>query len=210
MDSLPPIQIRPAQANDIAQIVQVHIQAFPRFFLTLMGARFLHLLYTGFLDHPTGISLVACDKGQPSKVLGFVVGTTQPSGFFSQLLKQRWFEFCLASLWPLLRRPSLVLVKIWSALFYRGESLPDQPNAALLSSLGVQPTAQGQQIGQQLVKAFLAHAHAVGAPAVYLTTDQINNIKANQFYTRLGFQLAGTCKRPHGRILNRYLIKLNE
>ena len=25
----------------------------------------------------------------------------------------------------------------------------------------------------------------------------------------LGFMLAGTCKRPHGRILNRYLIKLN-
>lgn len=209
MKKLESIQIRPAQASDIAQVVQVHIQAFPGFFLTLMGTRFLRLLYSGFLNHPTGISLVACPQGKPSEVLGFVAGTTHPQGFFSQLLKQRWLAFAMASLWPLLKRPGLVFVKLWSALFYRGESLPDQPNAALLSSLGVKPTAQGQQIGQQLVSAFLAHAQTAGATAVYLTTDQSDNAKANQFYTKLGFRLAGTCKRPHGRILNRYLIQLN-
>lgn len=209
MTRLAPIQIRPAQPSDIAQMVQVHLQAFPGFFLTLMGPRFLRLLYNGFLNHPTGISLVACAQGKPSQVLGFVVGTTQPQGFFLQLLKQRWLAFGLASLWPLLRKPNLVFVKLWSALFYRGESLPDQPNAALLSSLGVYPAAQGQQIGQQLVNTFLAHAQTAGASAVYLTTDQSDNTKANQFYTRLGFKLAGTCKRPHGRILNRYLIKLS-
>lgn len=203
------IQIRPAQASDIAQIVQVHLQAFPGFFLTLMGTRFLRLLYSGFLNHPTGISLVACPQARPSEVIGFVVGTTQPQGFFSQLLRQHWLAFAMASLWPLLKKPGLVFVKLWSALFYRGESLPDQPNAALLSSLGVKPTAQGQQIGQQLVSAFLAHAQTAGATAVYLTTDQSDNTKANHFYTKLGFKLAGTCKRPHGRILNRYLIKLN-
>ena len=209
MTKLESIQIRPAQASDIAQIVQVHLQAFPGFFLTLMGPRFLRLLYSGFLNHPTGISLVACSKAKPSEVVGFVVGTTQPQGFFSQLLRQHWLAFAMASLWPLLKKPGLVFVKLWSALFYRGESLPDQPDAALLSSLGVKPAAQGQQIGQQLVSAFLAHAQTAGATAVYLTTDQSNNAKANHFYTRLGFKLAGTCKRPHGRILNRYLIKLN-
>lgn len=209
MTKLEPIQIRPAQTSDIAQVVQVHIQAFPGFFLTLMGTRFLRLLYSGFLNHPTGISLVACPQARPSEVIGFVVGTTQPQGFFSQLLRQHWLAFAMASLWPLLKKPGLVFVKLWSALFYRGESLPDQPNAALLSSLGVKPTAQGQQIGQQLVSAFLAHAQTAGATAVYLTTDQSDNTKANHFYTKLGFKLAGTCKRPHGRILNRYLIKLN-
>ncbi|PZO22349.1 GNAT family N-acetyltransferase [Limnobacter sp.] len=209
MKKLESIQIRPAQTSDIAQVVQVHIQAFPGFFLTLMGTRFLRLLYSGFLNHPTGISLVACPQAKPSEVIGFVVGTTQPQGFFSQLLRQHWLAFAMASLWPLLKKPGLVFVKLWSALFYRGESLPDQPNAALLSSLGVKPTAQGQQIGQQLVSAFLAHAQTAGATAVYLTTDQSDNTKANHFYTKLGFKLAGTCKRPHGRILNRYLIKLN-
>ena len=209
MKKLESIQIRPAQTSDIAQVVQVHIQAFPGFFLTLMGTRFLRLLYSGFLNHPTGISLVACPQARPSEVIGFVVGTTQPQGFFSQLLRQHWLAFAMASLWPLLKKPGLVFVKLWSALFYRGESLPDQPNAALLSSLGVKPTAQGQQIGQQLVSAFLAHAQTAGATAVYLTTDQSDNTKANHFYTKLGFKRAGPCKRPHGRILNRYLIKLN-
>ena len=209
MKSALPLQIRPAQTSDIDQMVLVHIEAFPGFFLTLMGPRFLRLLYKGFICHPTGISLVACAQGRPSEVLGFVVGTTQPQGFFAQLLRQRWMAFGFASLWPLLRRPGLVFAKLWSALFYRGESLPDQPSAALLSSLGVKPSQQGQRIGQQLVSAFLDHAQTAGAPAVYLTTDQSDNIKANQFYTKLGFELAGTCKRPHGRILNRYLIKLS-
>lgn len=203
------IQIRPAQAGDVAHMIDVHRQAFPGFFLTMMGPRFLHLMYSGFLSHPTGISLVACARDKPSELLGFVVGTTHPQGFFSQLLKQRWFAFGLAALWPLMRRPSLVFVKLWSALFYRGESLPDQSDAALLSSLGVIPALQGQRIGQQLVNAFLAHAQSAGATAVYLTTDQSDNAKANQFYCRLGFEPAGTCKRPHGRILNRYLIKLS-
>ena len=209
MKAAQPLRIRPAQAADIDQMVLVHIQAFPGFFLTLMGPRFLRLLYSGFISHATGISLVACTTEKPLEIVGFVVGTTQPQGFFSQLLKQRWFAFGLASLWPLLRRPNLVLAKLWSALFYRGESLPDQPNATLLSSLGVKPAQQGQRIGQQLVNAFLEHAQTAGAPAFYLTTDQSDNAKANQFYTKLGFELAGTCKRPHGRILNRYLIKLN-
>ena len=181
MKKLESIQIRPVQTSDIAQVVQVHIQAFPGFFLTLMGTRFLRLLYSGFLNHPTGISLVACPQAKPSEVIGFVVGTTQPQGFFSQLLRQHWLAFAMASLWPLLKKPGLVFVKLWSALFYRGESLPDQPNAALLSSLGVKPTAQGQQIGQQLVSAFLAHAQTAGATAVYLTTDQSDNTKANHF-----------------------------
>ncbi|WP_413761083.1 hypothetical protein, partial [Vibrio vulnificus] len=83
----------------------------PGFFLTLMGPRFLRLLYNGFLNHPTGISLVACPKAKPSEVIGFVVGTTQPQGFFTQLLRQRWLAFVMASLWPLLKKPGLVFVK---------------------------------------------------------------------------------------------------
>lgn len=203
------IQVRPATAADIPCMVRIHLQAFPGFFLTQMGPGFLRLLYSGFLNHASGIVLVAHPAQSPRELLGFAVGTLQPEGFFSQLLRRQWLAFLWVSLWPLCRNPGLVLVKLWSALFYRGESLPELPDAALLSSLGVLPKAQGQQVGQQLVRAFLDQARQGGANGVFLTTDQSNNAKANQFYVRLGFQSAGTCKRPRGRILNRYWIKLS-
>lgn len=209
MNTQSSILVRPARPEDIQQIVQVHLEAFPGFFLSRMGPRFLHLLYAGFFDHASGIILVACPSNNHTIVQGFVAGTTQPQGFFSHLFRRYWLSFVLASVWPLLRNPNLVLIKLWSALFYRGETLLDQPDAALLSSLGVLPQVQGRQLGQHLVNAFLVHAQTRGAPAVYLTTDQSNNTKANQFYIKLGFVLVGTCKRPHGRILNRYSIKLN-
>ncbi len=200
--------VRPATVGDLPQIVQAHIAAFPGFFLTLMGPRFLRLLYQGFMSHPSGICLVACPVHKPSEVQGFVAGTLAPQGFFRQLLQSQWQKFLLASLWPLLRHPGLVLVKLWSALFYRGETLPDQPHSALLSSLGVCPSMQGTGLGRQLVLEFLKHAKVAGAPSVYLTTDQAGNDKANRFYTGLGFQPAGSCKRPGNRILNRYFIEL--
>ena len=199
------ITIRTANPEDIPAIVDVHIQAFPGFFLTLMGRPFLRLLYQGFMQSRQGMVHVAVNA--QGHVVGFVAGTSQPQGFFKQLLVKQWFRFGLAAVWPLLRRPSLVGVKLWSALFYRGESLPDLPNAALLSSLGVHPQAHRQGLGRQLVAAFVAWSLRQGCPAVYLTTDQSNNTKANAFYLECGFQLAGTCKRPPNRILNRYLLR---
>ncbi|MCQ8897731.1 GNAT family N-acetyltransferase [Limnobacter humi] len=198
--------IRPAHLADIPAIVDVHIQAFPGFFLTLMGRPFLRLLYLGFLQSAQGMVYVAVNA--QGDVLGFVAGTAQPQGFFGQLLRKQWFRFGLAAVWPLCRRPSLVAIKLWSALFYRGETLPDLPNAALLSSLGVHPQAHRQGLGRQLVAAFVAWSAQHGCPAVYLTTDQSNNTKANTFYLECGFQLAGTCKRPPNRILNRYLLRI--
>lgn len=200
--------IRPARAADIPAVVALHIQAFQGFFLTLMGPRFLTVLYRGFLLHKSGLFLVVAKADQVDQVLGFVAGTTRPAGYFKDQLRTHWLSYGLAALRPLLFNPGLVIQKLWSALFYRGETLPELPNAALLSSLGVSPQQQGHGLGIMLVDAFVAECKRQGLPAVYLTTDQSNNEKANAFYNRCGFHLAGICKRPPNRILNRYLIEL--
>lgn len=199
--------IKPANASHLDQMVQVHLAAFPGFFLSLMGPRFLRTLYQGFMQQRSGLAYVAIQNGQ---VLGFVVGTLEPQGFFKALLKARWWAFGLASLAGLLKSPLVVARKIVYALFYRGEALPDYPHAALLSSLGVAPAAQGTGLGKALVLHFNQQVRLAGGNAVYLTTDSVGNMRANQFYNKLGFQLAGTCNRPGGRVLNRYIIDLNQ
>ena len=200
--------VRIATEADLPQIVEIHRQAFPEFFLTRMGGPFLSLLYRGYLCDTSGRLLVACDEKAPAKVLGFVAGTFQPERFFKELLRRQWFSFGLASIWPLLRQPGLVALKLWSALSYRGETLSDVPDAALLSSLGVLPGVHRRGLGRQLVKSFVQQAKCNAALAVYLTTDQDDNTGANNFYVGCGFHLAGTCKRPPRRILNQYVLKL--
>jgi GNAT superfamily N-acetyltransferase len=152
--------------------------------------------------------LVACDERAPAKILGFVAGTLQPERFFKELLRRQWLSFGLASIWPLLRQPGLVAQKLWSALSYRGDTLSDLPDAALLSSLGVLPAVHRRGLGRQLVYSFVQQAKCNAALAVYLTTDQDDNNGANNFYVGCGFRLVGTCNRPPRRVLNRYVMKL--
>ena len=49
----------PFKEHHIDQIVNIHRLAFPDFFLTLFGPRFLKLFYKSFLKEKTGVSWVA-------------------------------------------------------------------------------------------------------------------------------------------------------
>ena len=74
------IEIREASANDLEQIISIHMAAFPGFILTKLGPAFLLELYTGFIQDDKGTLFVAEREGQ---VLGFVAGTLDPDAFFS-------------------------------------------------------------------------------------------------------------------------------
>ena len=49
---------------------------------------------------------------------------------------------------------------------------------------------------------------ARGVSSVSLTTDRDNNERTNDFYQKLGFELARTYVTPEGRAMNEYLIQL--
>lgn len=53
----------------------LHVSAFPGFFLTKMGPRFLKLLYESFCCSDRCIMLVSKEG---VRLIGFAVGTTQP------------------------------------------------------------------------------------------------------------------------------------
>jgi len=191
--------------QDIEAVVHLHVQAFPKFFLTSMGKPFLRLLYMGFITQPNGLFLVAENAGT---VIGFAVGTADPSGFFRRLLRRQGFRFACAATSGLLRYPLLATRKCLGALFYRGETPNGIPDAALLSSLAVSPSTQSKGIGQALVRAFADEARKCGCQSVYLTTDEANNEKANRFYAKCGFQLLDTFNRSGNRVMNRWTMRL--
>jgi ribosomal protein S18 acetylase RimI-like enzyme len=196
------VQIEPLTASFVNEVVDIHIKAFPTFFLSFLGPRFLREFYASFLADPVGMGFVACEANK--KVIGAVVGPLAPSGYFRRLLKRRWWAFCLAGTGAVFKRPSCV-VRLLRAVFYRGEP-PSGPARALLSSIAVSPTAQGRGVGKKLVERWVEEARKRGAQGCYLTTDAENNDAVNGFYRSLGWKVEATYPTPEGRKMNRYVL----
>ncbi len=190
----------------IERVVDVHMRAFPSFFLTFLGPRFLKEFYSSFLEDPTGIGFVAEDS-ETSDVLGVVVGPAVPQGYFKRLLKRRWWAFCLAAAGAVLRRPTTAK-RLFRAVFYRGEA-PSGPERSLLSSIAVSPDAQRGGVGRALVKKWVEEVEHRGIKGCYLTTDAENNDPVNKFYQSLGWKVESSYTTPEGRRMNRYILDLN-
>jgi GNAT superfamily N-acetyltransferase len=200
--SSPPITVEPLASQDLDTVVRVHLQAFPSFFLSFLGPRFLREFYVSFLVDPAGIGFVASER--EGQVLGAVVGPLNPQGYFKRLLRRRWWAFCLASVGAVGRNPAC-LKRLVRAVFYRGEA-PSGPARALLSSIAVLPSAQGHGVGKALVQRWVEEARRRGAAGCYLTTDAEGNGDVNAFYQRVGWRLESAYVTPEGRRMNRYVL----
>jgi GNAT superfamily N-acetyltransferase len=189
--------IRPADQKDVNGMVAVHLKAFEGFFLTLMGPRFLTLMYGGFIDD--GAPAFVADEG--GSVVGFVVGAARPAGFFRKMLTSRGLVMLVAAVPALLRAPARVIERLWSGLRYRGESPPELKGCWLLSSIAVDPARGGAGTGSDLIRAFCMAARDAAAPGVYLLTDATGNEGGQRFYLRNGFIAHSTLERGNGRLM---------
>ncbi|QCX29043.1 GNAT family N-acetyltransferase [Nocardioides jishulii] len=197
--------IRRLEAGDVPACASLHQRAFPSFFLSQLGPRFLREFYRGFLGDPEAVALVAEDGS--GGIAGVVVGTHAPAGFFSRLLKRRFVGFALASLLAVVRRPSS-LPRLLRAVSYRGQ-VPIEVRGALLSSICVDPDGQGSGFGTQLIRAFEREVDRQSGHA-YLVTDRSDNEAANAFYQRNGWTLAGAYTTAEGRAMNCYTYTTSE
>jgi GNAT superfamily N-acetyltransferase len=178
------------------------MRAFPEFFLSLLGPRFLEEFYRAVISDPNGIALVAVAEDTRG-VLGLVVGVLEPSRFYRTLALRRGWAFGLAALPALCRRPS-ILGRLARGLVYRGDA-PRGSSRALLSSIAVDPQAQGLGIGGGLLRRWADEARGRGAAGGYLTTDADDNAIVNGFYAGAGWRVDETIVTPEGRRLNRYV-----
>lgn len=199
------ITIAPLHPADVPQLVALHRRAFPSFFLSELGPAFLTEFYRGFLTDPTSVTAVARDDR--GDVVGGVVGTTSPAGFFARLLRRRLVGFALASGGAAMSDPRRT-PRLVRGIGYRGGA-GGAVAGALLSSICVDPGQQGQGLGQRLVSAWCETARSRGARRAFLTTDAVDNDATNAFYARAGWGLAEGFTTPEGRAMNRYEKELS-
>lgn len=191
-------------SSDVSEVVEIHQQSFPGFFLTSLGPAFLREMYSGFVDSPSQVGYVARDH--TGTALGFAVGVCDQTRFYARLVRRRWHRFALASLSALLRHPGIAF-RLVRALGYPRAARKASAPAALMS-IAVRPVAQRQGIGRQILDAFLSDMKRQGVQAVMLTTDALENDGANRFYERAGFCLARVFVTSEGRTMNEYVIDL--
>lgn len=187
----------------MSAVVRVHLASFQGFFLSFLGSAFLAELYSGILTDTSGIAFVAESEG---RITGFVAGSSQPAGFYTRLLRRRWWRFARAAALPVLKRPSII-PRLLRAFAMPGH-VTRQERRGTLMSIGVLPEAQGQGIGQALAQAFLEESARRGLRQVDLTTDRDHNEAANRFYRRSGFVCERTYTTPEGRAMNEYVVDL--
>lgn len=184
-------------------IVAVHREAFPGFFMTQLGRRFLREYYRCVVESTRGILLT---EYRGDECIGFVAGFIDPPAFYKELRRRR-AQLGLAAFVGIVTRPWR-LRTLFANYDRAGQSArqPSDARTAELSSLAVMPAAKGQGVGSRLVNAFIEAAGALGADRVTLTTDTRGNDAVNTFYQRLGFTHARTFEARRGRELNEYVI----
>jgi ribosomal protein S18 acetylase RimI-like enzyme len=191
-------------APDLSAVVELHVRAFPHFFLSFLGPAFLRELYSAILADVDGIAVV-CGSG--TAVLGFVAGTSKPGQFYWRLLRERWWRFASSSVIPLMKQPRIA-PRLLRALSSPQTTEKQCGGACLLMSLAVHPEAQGTGLGRKLICAFLAEARRRGTTEVRLTTDALANDAVNRFYRDVGFRVDRQLMTPEGRLMNEYRISL--
>lgn len=192
------VELRPMRLEDVDAVTSVHVAAFPGFFLSFLGRRFLRELYCAIVADPGGIAFVAVDG---EMILGFVAGTSN-GGFYRRAARGRWLRFALASIGAFVRRPA-ILPRLLRAL-YAPPSISRE--GAVLMSLAVDPGAQRGGMGTSLTEAFVDGARQRGASAVLLSTDKTGNDRVNAFYQAQGFALSAAYVTPEGRAMNEYIL----
>lgn len=198
--------IRAATIRDLPGVAATHLAAFPGFYLTELGRRFLINYYALILDTNKGIIWVAEEDG---RIFGFVSGFLKPAAFYAKL-KRRKLQFLVAALPALVRKPRRAVRFVANFRRTRMMSREDRPGSAELSSLCVVPGNRRKNVGRELVTAFNRAARSLGAGTVVLTTDAYLNDQVNHFYKKMGFFLIKTFEAQPGRWLNEYGLDLED
>jgi ribosomal protein S18 acetylase RimI-like enzyme len=189
---------RDANLGDLSAVTEVHMKAFPGFFLTTLGASFVRTMYQAFLLNSNGIFVVA---EVDARVCGFAVGALKSSNKDSKLAMRLLPQFVWAVIPAVLQNPFRVLTRIASQFFEQNGAHTLPSGAAVLRSIGILPELKGQGAASLLLLAFEQRAMQMGATSLALTTDVLDNERAIQFYCKHGYQIAQEFKQDKHRAM---------
>jgi ribosomal protein S18 acetylase RimI-like enzyme len=209
-------QYRKMGQHHLRQVVVLHEECFPGYYLTQLGPSFLKAMYGWYVENPQAIALVAV--GDDGHLLGFVAGTMDGSNYRESLFRTTWGPMLLALVKRLVSRPALTLRLVaerkdlaWqglSSIFGPGSAEKPEAKASLgqgapsasLVSIGVRPSARRSGVGTELSELFLTEARKRGCERVTLSVRD-DNLEARRFYENMEWEeTARSSETYHGRV----------
>ncbi|HMJ77315.1 MAG TPA: glycosyltransferase [Iamia sp.] len=182
-----------------AAVAELHVRAFPRFFLTSLGTRFLARFYAVVLASDDGVGVGRFVDG---RLAAFAVGADRAEGFYRDLARRHGLRLGAAALVPLLRRPAAA-VRLARSLGLQAppDSAPDGP---VLLSIARDPGPLGRGAGGAVLDAFEAAVAGRGGTSVALATDADDNDDVLAFYRGHGYADEGVAEAVGTRRLVRF------
>jgi ribosomal protein S18 acetylase RimI-like enzyme len=172
--------------NNCDKLTNLHLKAFPNFFLSSLGYNFLKIFYSTIIKNDNSIL-----KGifEDNELVAFAIGSKKSNFFYSNLLINNFFEFGFVLAPILITSPIKIVRLIKSFVSFNGNK--DESSNAILLSIGVDPDKQGQGLGKIVLKEFENDAFYFN-DTIILTTDKLNNSNVNSFYLSNGYILLKT------------------
>lgn len=200
------VRHRPYRPDDLDGVVDVHLVAFEGFFLSSLGRQVLRQMYKSYAE--SGMVFCVAADSASELVVGFAVGPPSGSGYLGRALRADPWVWGRTLAVTFARSPRQLLgigrrvvgrmarpaggssISRSSTRSTRPEAAGTQ--AAYLLSLGVDPRHEGSGVGTMLLGAWEGLARDVGATAIVLETDALDNARTLGFYQARGYVTEAT------------------
>ncbi len=183
----------------INTIAVLHLEAFPDFFLTKLGKKFVKLLYKCYLkDDESGIIIAKDDEN----IIGFIAYSKDYPSFYKKLIKKHIVKFALCSIGAVVKHPSFT--KRLLGAFRKSNEVKKTEKYIEIASICVDPKRNRKGVGTLLINYIKDDVDYSVYKYINLETDADGNEKVNNFYIKNGFILARTYTTREGRKMNEY------
>jgi ribosomal protein S18 acetylase RimI-like enzyme len=191
----------------INRVVDIHIECFKDSFLTSLDRDVLSSMYNNYISSELGCAYVYIIH---ETILGFIVGTVNPSVYYNQLLKKRGLRILWLTLKRVIRNPKMLkeIVKRDFSGFFRPNESEESYRRASLDSIAVKPEYWGAGIAQKLTEAFLNDLKERCVSEVHLGVAAAN-LRAKRFYEKMGFKNIRANVDNYGRESNIYKLTIS-
>lgn len=193
--SLAPGVLRDARREDLGQVVDLHLQAFPDTFITPLGTRFVRLYYQAALSFPYSVFLV---YRIDSAIVGLVLGVRSPRNFHGHLLRRYAWTALAASIHCPPRALLNIVRRFAKKIGPRGGSSDHKIEAdAECLAMAVHPAIHDPAIAAFLTAAFITRMRSQGVKTI-LSGVRADNPRLLRFARMFGYREVRREGRPDG------------
>jgi len=186
------------------EVVKLHVESFPGYFITSLGYEFIKLFYKSHISNEYADALIALDE--ENKVVGSLLGVKNRAKFYNQLILSNGCMFLYYIIKNNILKP-YTFIRLYNR-YRKNEINNNFYSGVVLSSICIQQKMRKNGIATEIINKWIYNLKAQNYDMAYLETDATGNIAANNFYFKTGWDIYIKYSTYEGRVMNIYFRKI--